>query len=55
MDSLAKLFSADENASYESKFDDYFADHLIFGSNIRRARPELLDRECVKGIAYKVN
>ena len=55
MDSLAKLFSGDPDATYASKYDDYFFDAQQFGSTVRRVKPEVLEKDLVKEIAHRVN
>ena len=55
MDSLAKLFSGSDKATFENKFDDYFCDAQQFGSTVRKAKPEKLEKDLVREIAYRVN
>jgi hypothetical protein len=55
MDSLAKIFSGEESATYASKYDDYFSDFQQYGSTVRRVRPERLEKDLVKEIAHRVN
>ena len=55
MNSLAQFLTGEESATWESKFDDYFADAGVFGSQIRRIRPERLEKDVVKSIAHRVN
>ena len=55
MDSLAKFFTGDADATYESAFDEYFATAELYGAIVRRVKPEKLEKDVVRGIAHKVN
>ena len=55
MDSIVKFFTGDETATYEKTKETYFETAQIFGQNIRKVKPEKLEREVVKSIAQRVN
>ena len=55
MDSLAQMFTGDAGASYKSAFDEYFFNADAYGGIVRRARPEKLAKDHVRGIAHRVN
>ena len=55
MDSLAKFFTGDVDATYESAFDEYFANAELYGAIVRRVKPEKLEKDVVRGIAHRVN
>lgn len=56
-DSLAKFFSGNADAVYEQAEvkEEFFKDSAVFGSHVRKCKPEKLDKECVKSIAYRIN
>ena len=57
LNSLAKIFTANEGASWDDAavHEECFKDAGVFGSWIRKVKPEKLDKECIKGIAYRIN
>ena len=54
MDSLATFF-AGEPTTYAATKAEYFADENVYGQQIRKCKPEKLDKALVKGIAHRVN
>ena len=54
MDSLATFF-AGEQTTYAATKAEYFADPNVFGQQIRKVKPEKLDKELVKSMAHRVN
>ena len=54
MDSLATFF-AGEQTTYAATKAEYFADPNVFGQQIRKVKPEKLDKELVKAMAHRVN
>jgi len=54
MDSLATFF-AGEATTYADTKDIYFADAAIFGQQIRKVKPEKLDKQLCQQMAYRVN
>ena len=54
MDSLAKFFTYDKNRTFADS-QEFFEDHGAYGSAIRKLKPEKLDKETVKEIAFRVN
>lgn len=55
MDSLAQFFTADPSSTYAATKDVFFVDASVYGQQIRKTKPEKLDKEAVKRIAQLVN
>ena len=55
MDSLAQFFTGKADSNYKSAFDEYFSTAEAYGGIVRRAKPEKLEKDHVRGIAHRVN
>jgi len=55
MDSLAKFFTGEADATYESAYEEYFATAELYGAIVRRVKPEKLEKDVVRDIAHRVN
>lgn len=55
MDSLAKFFSGNNEATFESHKAEFFVDAPTYCGHIRKCHPELLDKETITKIAESVN